>query len=73
MAANDQGFKQIWFAGLFVMVIGTIVALFDGYSIREAVTFGMCAGPGSLAVLGLIGIVISPIVRALGWRKQNDD
>jgi hypothetical protein len=47
----------LWGFAMVVMVLVSVAALFDGWSVDRAVVVGLIAGPGHLAALTFLGLL----------------
>jgi hypothetical protein len=52
-----------------IVMVATIVlgVVFDGMEFSRAATFGLVAGPGWLAIMTLLGLVL----HAVGWSGEE--
>jgi len=62
-AWDNRLWGGLWGVAMIVMVLASMGALFDGWSLDRALVIGLIAGPGGLACLTFLGLLCS----VFGW------
>ena len=65
---SETPWGKLWATAVIIMVATTVLGVvFEGVGISKAVTVGLFAGPGWLAVLTLLGLILN----AFGWEGEQ--
>jgi len=56
-AWDNKLWGALWGIAMIVMVLASIGALFDGWTLDRALVIGLIAGPGGLASLTFLGLL----------------
>lgn len=59
---KETPWGTLWAFVIVLMVGAFIGSLLDGHSVTNAIVYGVLIGPGFLAALTLIGLVVSPFL-----------
>lgn len=56
---RETPWGMLWGMAIFVMIAAFVLAILDGFSIGKAIVWAILCGPGWLAALSILGLIIS--------------